>query len=193
MSSKSVKRKCQERLSNKCVKKPARGLLRVPQLWARVEVTNRFRLLLPWSFMRFGLLVATAKSLPGSAFCASSAHTDEHATGLCAMAWLNTEGSWCSQSMCRGGSENPIDNYRLHERNWSQYPLHLAYATWRGMPRKHWSMTFHLNRLTCWPYRRRNGVSRQPGAPPNGISPTRRASKLPFCCWYVFILHQPID
>ena len=72
---------------------PAWGLLRVPQLWAKVEAILWVHLLLPRSFMRYGLLVATAKSLPGRASCALSAHTDEHAKGDCVMAWLSTEGS----------------------------------------------------------------------------------------------------
>ena len=143
---------------------PAWGLLRVPLFWAKVEVIRWTHLLLPRSYMRYGLLVATASSLPGRAFCALDAHTKEHVTGPYAMVWLSTEGRCSSPQMSHGGSVSPSDNCRLLGRRWRQSPLHLAFAAWPGMPRKHWSMMSYwfglpLNRLKCWLYKRRDGVS----------------------------------
>ena len=50
------------------------GLLRVPLFWAKVGVILWIHFLFPRSFMRYGLLVATALSLLGRAFCVLSAY-----------------------------------------------------------------------------------------------------------------------
>ena len=63
--------------------------------------------------MRYGLLVATALSLPGRAFCALSAHTKENAIGPYDMIWLSTEGRCSSPQMFHGGSVSLLDNCRL--------------------------------------------------------------------------------
>ena len=46
-----------------------------------------------------------------------------------------------------------------------------------------WASTqpFELNRLKCWPYKRRDGASRLHGAPPNGTAYIRLANRPPSC------------
>ena len=66
-----------------------------------MEVIRWTHLLFPRSYMRDGLLVATASFLPGRAL---SAYTKEHVIGPYAMVWLNTEGRCSSLQMSHGGS-----------------------------------------------------------------------------------------